>query len=336
VALRAGTAYIIAMPTLADLAPYADYALTDASIPELPNHYRGKVRENYDLPDGRRIIIATDRLSAFDRQITAVPLKGQVLTQIARFWFDRTGDLCPNHVLDYPDPNVLLCKRLSIMPVEVVVRDYLAGTTSTSILSMYKAGRREMYGHHFPDGLRPNQKLPQTILTPTSKAFDAGHDEELTPAQIVAGGLLSAAQWDRVSALALALFARGREIAARRGLILVDTKYEFGFDEAGEILLADEIHTPDSSRYWFAGSYPERFAAGQAPQSFDKDFVRSWVVARCDPYKDPVPEIPPEIVLEAARIYVEVFETITGGAFPLPDPAVPVLERIRGNLARYF
>jgi phosphoribosylaminoimidazole-succinocarboxamide synthase len=323
-------------PSAADLAPYADFVLRDATIPELPNHYRGKVRENYDLPDGRRVIIATDRLSAFDRILTAVPLKGQVLTQLARYWFEQTADLCPNHVIEYPDPNVLVCKRLDIMPVEVVVRDYLAGTTSTAILTMYKAGRREMYGHRFPDGMRPNQKLPQTILTPTSKAFDVGHDEEMTPAQIVGAGLLTQAQWDEVSGLALTLFARGREMAAARGLILVDTKYEFGFDASGNIVLADEIHTPDSSRYWFAGSYAERFESGQAPQSFDKDFVRSWVVARCDPYKDDVPEIPREVNLEAARIYVEAFETITGTAFPLPDPGRPVLDRIRANLRRYF
>lgn len=324
------------MTSTADLAPYAGHVLRDATIPELPNHYRGKVRENYDLADGSRIIIATDRLSAFDRIITAVPLKGQVLTQLARFWFDRTRDICPNHVLEYPDPCVLRCKRLTIMPVEVVVRDYLAGTTSTAILTMYNAGRREMYGHRFPDGMRPNQKLPETILTPTSKAFDAGHDEELTPAQIVDGKLLTQAQWDAVSALALKLFARGREIAAERGLILVDTKYEFGFDEAGGIVLADEIHTPDSSRYWFAASYAERFAAGQPPESFDKDFVRTWVVARCDPYKDAIPEVPAEVNLEAARIYISVFEAITGQRFPLPDANQPVLERIRANLARYF
>ncbi|MCC6717247.1 MAG: phosphoribosylaminoimidazolesuccinocarboxamide synthase [Acetobacteraceae bacterium] len=321
---------------MADLTRYAGYALTDAVIPELPNHYRGKVRENYDLADGRRIIIATDRLSAFDRILTAVPLKGQVLTQLARFWFERTADICANHVIEYPDPNVLVCRRLEIMPVEVVVRDYLAGTTSTSILSMYKAGRREMYGHRFADGMKPNQKLPETILTPTSKAFDAGHDEELTPAQIVDGGLLTQAQWDAVSRLALALFARGKAVAATRGLILVDTKYEFGLAPDGAIVLADEIHTPDSSRYWFAASYPERFAAGAAPESFDKDFVRSWVVARCDPYRDAIPEIPAEIVLAAASIYVRVFEAITGQEFALPDPALPVLERVRGHLVRYF
>ncbi|GGC34077.1 phosphoribosylaminoimidazole-succinocarboxamide synthase [Siccirubricoccus deserti] len=326
------------MPHTAEsLAPYADFILRDAAIPELPNHYRGKVRENYDLPDGSRIIIATDRLSAFDRIITAVPLKGQVLTQLARFWFDRTGDLCPNHVIGYPDPNVLLCRRLTIMPVEVVVRDYLAGTTSTAILTMYQAGRREMYGHRFPDGLRPNQKLPATIITPTTKAFDAGgHDEELTAERILSTGLLTAAQWEEVSARALALFARGREMAAKQGLILVDTKYEFGFDADGKIVLADEIHTPDSSRYWFAGSYPERFTAGEAPESFDKDFVRRWVVARCDPYKDPVPEIPTEVNLAAAQRYIQAFETITGTDFPLPPRDQPVLARIRANLQPFF
>ena len=318
------------------LAAHFDSILDDATISELPNHYRGKVRDNYDLPDGRRVIVATDRLSAFDRILTALPFKGQVLTQTARFWFEATGDLCPNHVIEYPDPNVLVCRRLKIMPVEVVVRDYLAGTTSTSVLSMYKAGKREMYGLSLPEGLKPNQKLPETIITPTSKEFDGGHDEPLTAAEIVERGLLTAAQWQEVTERAHALFARGREMAAARGLILVDTKYEFGFDEAGNIILADEIHTPDSSRYWFADSYPACFAAGEAPQSFDKDFVRSWVTARCDPYKDPIPEIPRDIVLAAAAVYIEAFETITGKVFEVPTGAVKVLERIRSNIAAFF
>ncbi|MBI4184319.1 MAG: phosphoribosylaminoimidazolesuccinocarboxamide synthase [Proteobacteria bacterium] len=324
------------MVDLTALAAHLDNVLRDATIPELPNHYRGKVRDNYDLADGRRIIIATDRLSAFDRILTAIPLKGRVLTQLARFWFDATRDVCPNHVIEYPDPNVLVCRRLEILPVEVVVRDYLTGTTSTSIWSMYKAGGREMYGHRFPDGLREHQKLPRTILTPTTKAFDAGHDEPLTPAEIVGRGLLTEDQWRRVSELALALFARGREIARQHGLILVDTKYEFGRDEAGRILLADEIHTPDSSRYWYLESYGRRLDAGERPESFDKDFVRTWVTARCDPYKDPIPEIPREVVLEAARIYASVYETITGVPFAVPSPEVPALERIRANLKRYF
>jgi len=320
----------------AALKAYAGYVLQDATIPELPNHYRGKVRDNYDLPDGRRIIIASDRISAFDINLASIPLKGQVLTQTARFWFENTADLCPNHIIEYPDPNVAVCRKLTILPVEIVVRDYLAGTTGTSILSLYKQGQREMYGITLPDGMRDNQKLPQTIITPTTKAFHGGHDEPLTSAEIVERKLLTPEQWKTVSDYALALFARGRELAARRGLILVDTKYEFGIDENGTIMIADEIHTPDSSRYWFAESYPERFEKGERPESFDKDFVRSWVVARCDPYKDPIPEIPAEVILETSKVYIDAFERITGQTFELPDVNVPVLERIRKNLARYF
>src|SRR5271169_3870408 len=172
------------------LGIHFDRVLADATIPELPNHYAGKVRDNYDLAAGKRIIIATDRLSAFDRIITAIPLKGQVLTQIARFWFDATRDICPNHVIEYPDPNVLVCRRLEILPVEIVVRDYLTGTTGTSIWPMYQAGRRELYGIRFPDGLRENQRLPSTIITPTTKAAEGEHDKPVTPDQIICCGLL--------------------------------------------------------------------------------------------------------------------------------------------------
>ncbi|MBD2749018.1 phosphoribosylaminoimidazolesuccinocarboxamide synthase [Microvirga sp. BT688] len=320
----------------AALGAYAGYVLEDATIPELPNHYRGKVRDNYDLPDGRRIIIASDRLSAFDRNLAAIPLKGQVLTQTAKFWFEATADICPNHVIEYPDPNVLIGQRLTILPVEIVVRDYLAGTTGTSILSLYKKGERAMYGIRLPDGMRDNEKLPQTIITPTSKAFHGGHDEPLTPAEIVEQNLLTREQWQTVSDYALALFAKGREMARERGLILVDTKYEFGIDENGTIMIADEIHTPDSSRYWFLESYQQRFEAGERPESFDKDFVRNWVVARCDPYKDDVPEIPQDVVLETSRVYIDALERITGQSFALPDPDMPVLERVRGNLKSYL
>jgi phosphoribosylaminoimidazole-succinocarboxamide synthase len=315
---------------------HLDRVLDDATIAELPNHYRGKVRDNYDLPDGRRIIIASDRLSAFDINIAAIPFKGQVLTQTARFWFDRTADICPNHVLDYPDPNVVVCKRLDILPVEIVVRDYLAGTTATSVWSMYKAGRREVYGVLLPDGLRENQKLPQTLITPTTKARDGEHDEPVTPAEILDRNVLTRQQWDTVSKSALALFARGRELAAKQGLILVDTKYEFGSDRDGNILLADEVHTPDSSRYWFAKSYPERFEAGQPPESFDKDFLRRWVAARCDPYRDPIPTIPADVIAATAKVYIDAYETITGEKFALAQSEVPVLDRIRANLKKYF
>ncbi|PTM95054.1 phosphoribosylaminoimidazolesuccinocarboxamide synthase [Mycoplana dimorpha] len=310
--------------------------LSDAFIPKLPGRYKGKVRENYDLPDGRRIIIATDRLSAFDVILTSIPFKGQVLTQTARYWFEETADICPNHVLAYPDPNVVIGTRLDILPVEVVVRGYLAGTTSTSVLTKYRNGERDMYGIRLPDGLRDNAKLPQPIITPTSKAFDGGHDEPLSGDEILAQGLLTAEQWQTVSAYALALFARGQARAAERGLILVDTKYEFGTDKDGRIVLADEIHTPDSSRYWIAEGYEQAFAAGTRPPSFDKDFVRAWVTERCNPYTDPIPEIPAELIEQTSAVYIQAYEMITGQTF-IPDlSGATVLERIRANLQPFF
>jgi phosphoribosylaminoimidazole-succinocarboxamide synthase len=216
------------------------------------------------------------------------------------------------------------------------VRAYQSGTTGTSILTLYKQGERRMYGITLPDGMRDNEKLPQPIITPTSKAFDGGHDEPLTPDEIVAKKLVTAEQWQTLAKYALALFARGQELAAKRGLILVDTKYEFGVDKSGRIILADEIHTPDSSRYWLASSYPERFASGERPESFDKDFVRSWVAARCDPYKDEIPEIPAALIQETAAVYIHAYETITGAVFQRPPAGEPVLARIRRNLAPYF
>jgi phosphoribosylaminoimidazole-succinocarboxamide synthase len=310
--------------------------LPHARIAELPNPYFGKVRDCYDLPDQTRILISSDRISAFDRILAAIPFKGQVLTQTARYWFDQTADICPNHVVAYPDPNVVIGRHVTILPVEIVVRGYLAGTTSTSILTQYKAGARQMYGHTLPDGLRDNAPLPRPILTPTSKAFDGGHDEPLTPAQILDQKLLTPAQWDAVSAYALALFERGQKMAAQRGLILVDTKYEFGLDADGQILIADEIHTPDSSRYWLADGYEAAFAAGSRPPSFDKDVIRSWVGARCDPYKDPLPEIPAEIVAQTAAVYIDAFEAITGQTFVPDMTGATPLDRIRANLAPYF
>jgi phosphoribosylaminoimidazole-succinocarboxamide synthase len=310
--------------------------LSEAHIPELPNYYRGKVRDNYDLPDGRRIIIATDRLSAFDRILTCIPDKGHVLTQTARYWFEATSDICRNHVLAYPDPNVVIGTRLDILPVEIVVRGYLAGTTGTSLLTLYKQGQRSMYGLRLPEGMRDNEILPEPVITPTSKAFDGGHDEPLTPKGVVEHRLLSEAQWEEVSHYALSLFHRGQEMAGEKGLILVDTKYEFGVDADGQIVLADEIHTPDSSRYWMADSYQESFERGDRPVSFDKDFVRSWVSERCDPYSDEIPEIPATLVEATADIYRGAYEKITGATFR-PDPSgATVLDRVRKHLASYF
>lgn len=310
--------------------------LTDAEFPELPAFHRGKVRDSYDLPDGRRVMIATDRQSAFDHVLAAVPYKGQVLTQTARFWFEQTADICPNHVIGYPDPNVVVAKTLDILPIEMVVRDYMTGSTETSIWPMYERGERLLYGHHFADGLSKNEKLPETIITPTTKASAGEHDAPVTAAEILEKGVLTQAQWDDVSEKSLAVFARGRDIAARNGLILVDTKFEFGLDEDGRIVLADEILTPDSSRYWKADSYEGRFAAGEEPESLDKEFLRLWVRGQCDPYSEPIPEIPADTLLEFAGKYVALYETVTGRSFDFSDTIIPVRERVRSALTGAF
>ncbi len=311
----------------------ADRCLTDAHFEELPEFYRGKVRDTYHLPDGRQVMIATDRQSAFDQVLAAVPEKGQVLNQTARFWFEETADICPNHVIDYPDPNVVIARHLDMMPIEMIVRDYMTGSTETSIWTMYARGERRLYGHHFPDGLVKNQKLPATILTPTTKAPQGERDEPITADDIVAQGLLTSDQWKAVAKISLELFARGREIAARQGLILVDTKYEFGFDDSGTIVVADELHTPDSSRYWKQATYESRLAAGDEPEGLDKEFLRLWVTARCDPYNDPVPEIPDDTLEEFSGKYIALYETVTGRPFECVEGDETIRDRVRRNLA---
>ena len=311
-----------------------DNCLTEALFPELPGHQSGKVRESYDLPDGRRVMIATDRQSAFDHVLTAVPCKGQVLNQTAMFWFDQTQDICPNHVIEAPDPNIVFVQRLDMLPVEMVVRDYMTGSTGTSIWPMYERGERVLYGHEFPDGLVKNQKLPGTILTPTTKAAQGEHDAPITTIEIVEQNLLSQDQWDKLAELSLAIFARGREIANDNGLILVDTKYEFGLDRDGHITLADEIHTPDSSRYWIADSYAGRLDAGDEPESLDKEFLRLWIRGICDPYKDPIPEIPAATLMEFSGKYVDLYERVTGLDFQKPTMENPMADRIRSCLTK--
>ncbi len=310
--------------------------LTDAHFPELPGFQRGKVRDCYDLPDGRRVMIATDRQSAFDKVLAAVPYKGQALTQTARFWFEKTADLSPNHVLDYPDPNVVVGRRLDMLPVEMVVRDYLTGTTETSIWPMYARGERRLYGHDLPDGLAKNQKLPETLVTPTTKGAAGSHDRPITAREVVGEGLMSRALWDEAVEKSLAVFSRGREIAAENGLILVDSKFEFGLDPDGRLVLADEILTPDSSRYWQAGSYAARQARGEEPESLDKEFLRLWIRARCDPYREPIPEIPEETLLAFSARYVALYEAVTGGRFDYPDSDEPPRERLRTALTAAF
>ncbi|MBI06390.1 MAG: phosphoribosylaminoimidazolesuccinocarboxamide synthase [Rhodospirillaceae bacterium] len=314
-----------------DQGPLDNRCLTDAQFTELPKFYRGKVRDAYHLPDGRQVMIATDRQSAFDKVLAAVPYKGQVLNQTARFWFEATKDICPNHVLSYPDPNVVIARHLQMMPIEMIVRDYMTGSTETSIWTMYQRGERVLYGHKFADGLVKNQKLPETILTPTTKGE---RDAPITAAEIVAEGLLTQEQWDAVAEISFRLFARGREIAAKNGLILVDTKYEFGFDPDGRIIVADELHTPDSSRYWKQASYAERLSATQEPEGLDKEFLRLWVRERCDPYKDPIPDIPEETLEKFSQKYIALYEAVTGQSFEYAESGALVRDRVRANLAQ--
>jgi len=290
----------------------------------------GKVRDQYDFGD-RVALITTDRQSAFDRVLASIPFKGQVLNLTSAWWFDQTKDIIPNQVLDVPDPNVTLAKKCEVFPIEFVVRGYITGSTSTSLWTVYNNGDRIYCGNDLPEGLLKNQKLDANMLTPTTK--EEHHDRPISPNEIVSEGWMTQADWDYCSQKALELFAFGQKKAAENGMILVDTKYEMGRDSDGEILLIDEIHTPDSSRYWIAKTYDERMAAGQEPQNIDKEFLRLWFVDNCDPYNDEIlPEAPEELVTELSSRYIYLYETITGGVFPFPDASKSVSDRINKNL----
>jgi len=280
---------------------------------ELGKKYKGKVRDVYEK-DGKMFLIATDRQSAFDRNLANIPFKGQVLTQTSKFWFDNTKDIVKNSVLDMPDPNTVVQKKLKVFPVEFVIRGYITGVTSTAAWTAYSKGEREFCGNTLPEGLKKNQKFDEPIITPTTKSDE--HDEKISAAEVVSKGLMTQEQWDFVADKTKKIFARGQEIAAKNGLILVDTKYEFGYDSEGEIYLIDEIHTPDSSRYWLKESYDERFANDQEPENIDKEFLRLWFKEHCDPYKDEVlPEAPEELVVKLSGKYIKLFEMITGKTF---------------------
>ena len=291
----------------------------------------GKVRDIYDQGD-KVVLITTDRHSSFDRIIAHIPWKGQVLNQVSAWWFERTKDIAPNHVLAVPDPNVTIAKKCAMLPIEAVVRGYLTGVTDTAAWTRYSTGQRDFGGVVLPDGMRKNQRLPQPIFDPTTK--EALHDRTLAPEEMIAGGFITRELFDRVKETAIALFARGQELTARNGLLLVDTKYEFGTDENGGLVLIDEIHTPDSSRYWQLISYEARFAAGEEPQYFDKEFLRLWFKEHCDPYRDAtLPPAPPELVEELSRRYIRIYEQITGTKFEYGE--TPILPRIENNLKSY-
>jgi phosphoribosylaminoimidazole-succinocarboxamide synthase len=301
-------------------------AFTGVELTQLGHRQKGKVRDFF-VSDGRRVLVTTDRLSAFDRILTAVPFKGQVLNQLSAFWFTETEDILPNHVLSVPDPNVTVARECEPFPVEVVVRGYITGVTQTALWYRYSLGEREIYGYTFPDGMAKNDALPAPIITPTTKGREGEHDERITCAEVIDRGLLDVATWERVQAAALAVFARGQEIARRGGLILVDTKYELGRAPDGQVMLIDEVHTPDSSRFWVADSYKERVAAGLEPENFDKEFLRLWYAERGYRGDGEPPDATEDLITQVSQRYIACYEKLTGQTF-LPA-AYPVGERLR-------
>ena len=286
----------------------------------------GKVRDIYRRGD-RIALVGTDRLSAFDRAITTIPLKGRILNLLSAWWFAETASILPNHLIDVPHPNVLIARACRPIPVEFVVRGHMTGSTSTSLWTHYKNGVREYCGNPIPDGLRKNDRLPHPILTPTTK--DAVHDEPISGEEAIRRGLLDRRTWERASAAALALFAFGSKTAEKAGYILADTKYEMGLDAEGELILIDEIHTPDSSRFWKAESLPGRLSRGEEPESADKEFLRLWYADRCDPYRDEtLPEAPDDLRIELTRRYFAIYSALTGGREIPFDPEESVEEDI--------
>lgn len=303
--------------------------LDGSSFESLGKRYEGKVRDNYTR-DGKRTIIVTDRISAFDRVLGTLPYKGQVLNAVAAWWFDETRGIAPNHLLDVPDPNVMVCLECEPLPVEMVVRAYITGVTSTSVWTHYTRGARVFCGHQLPDGLKKHQRLPEPILTPSTKADKGDHDVSVSRAEILAMGRIRERDFDAAAASAMALFAHGQKVCAGRGLILVDTKYEFGKTPDGRIVVIDEIHTPDSSRFWYAKSYRERFEAGEDPESFDKEYVRRWLADLGYRGEGAVPTIPDEVRVEASRRYIQACDEVRGIPFE-PNTEEPI-SRIARNL----
>ncbi|NMB55845.1 MAG: phosphoribosylaminoimidazolesuccinocarboxamide synthase [Leptolinea sp.] len=307
-----------------DLLPFA---FKSSQLP-LPGRRSGKVRDWYTLPGGRRLIVTTDRLSAFDRSLAVVPYKGQVLNQLAAWWFDRTADLIPNHILSLPDANAAEVLEVMPYPVEVIVRGYITGVTGTALWHRYSLGEREIYGYSFKSGLKKNQQLETPIITPTTKGGATGHDERLTCAEVVEKGFLDAASWDQIQAAALAIFNLGQEIARSAGMILVDTKYEFGRTADGRILLIDEVHTPDSSRFWRLDTYEERFVTGEEPDNFDKEFIRRYYADRGYRGEGEPPAVESTLWVQACRRYIHIYEKLTGLEFiPAEYPVNPRLDR---------
>jgi len=296
--------------------------------------FSGKVRDSYILEDGRRILITTDRQSAFDVILGEIPFKGAVLNQLAAFWFGETSDIVDNHLILVPDPNVSIAKTCVGIPIEMIVRGYISGVTNTSIWGSYQKGERVIYGISFPDGLKKNQKLPEPVITPTTHGDPTGkggHDERLTREEILSSDLVDPEIYKQMEKVAIELFKKGSEVALKSGLILVDTKYEFGLID-GKLTLMDEIHTPDSSRFWKADTYEERIAKGEEPENFDKEFLRLWYVEKGYKGDGEPPEMSQELIVALSKRYIEVYEKLTGKIFEAFE--YPIEERIKENIKK--
>jgi phosphoribosylaminoimidazole-succinocarboxamide synthase len=303
--------------------------LDRTQLDTLGERHEGKVRDSYVNGDERAIVV-TDRISSFDVVIGTVPLKGQVLNRSAAFWFDKIDGVIDHHLIDVPDPNVSRVRNCQLLPVEFVYRGYLTGSTSTSIWTSYAKGDRMYCGHALPDGMQRHEKLPEPLLTPTTKADFGQHDALTSREELISLGAISEEQYDRAAAIAAKLFAIGTEFAASRGLILVDTKYEMGLGPDGEIIVIDEIHTPDSSRYWYLDDYERSLSEQRSPASLDKEYVRLWLGEQGYKGDGPPPTLPIDVRCEAARRYVEAYERISGVAYE-PNLEEPV-QRIKRNL----
>lgn len=302
-------------------------ALKSINIPKLGKKYSGKVRDFYIL-DGKRVIITTDRLSAFDRVLGCFPFKGQALNQLSQFWFEKTKDIIQNHMLSVPDPNVMVVKNCYLIPIEMVVRGYITGVTNTSIWGSYEVGERVIYGIKFPNGLKKNQKLPTPVITPTTKA-ETGHDERLTEKEILQKKIVTPKLWEQMKKVALGLFEKGTKICSKAGIILVDTKYEFGLLD-GKLILIDEIHTPDSSRFWVKKTYQKKFSKGLEPDNFDKEFLRIWYAKQGYKGDGKPPKLNQEIIAQVSQRYISIYEKITGKKFKYYP--YPIEKRIIDNL----
>ena len=290
----------------------------------------GKVRDSYLLPDGRRLLVTTDRISAFDCVLGTIPFKGQILNQLAAFWFEQTRGICPNHLIAVPDPNVMVVAECEQLALEFVVRGYITGVTKTSAWYSYAAGERVFCGHVLPNGLRKDQKLDQPIMTPTTK--HELHDRNISREEAIAEGLITPERFDAAEKICLDLYRAGVEHAAARGLILVDTKFELGLLN-GRLVVSDEILTPDSSRYWYADTYEALFAAGGDQRKLDKEYVREWLAARGFRGDGQPPALTEEVRIEAARRYLLAYEQITGQAFQPGEG--PISDRVRRAVAAF-